>query len=222
MTNVQKQAVLSQLYHIHNQYIDSLDTACAKYCHNCCTTHVIMTTLEGRYILSHVAEKQREKLMVLVREQLTIPRFIPTLTTNRIAQSCREDADLPDEQMPVNPTPCPLLKDDACRIYPVRPFGCRSMVSSVSCRPTGYAETDPFTLTVNTVFLQIIEHIDRDGFTGNLCDVLVRLNIEEDLDSFSPPIARLVPNTPLDALFVPPEHQNRIKPIIAGIQALSI
>jgi Fe-S-cluster containining protein len=222
MTFAQKLAVLEELYRVHGQYSRSLDTACAKYCRDCCTANVTMTTLEGRYILSHVAMEEREALMALMEEKLGASRFIPALTTNRLAQACRDGEDLPDEQMPANPNPCPLLKDGACRIYSVRPFGCRSMVSSVACRQTGCAETDPFTLTVNTVFLQIIEHIDQDGFTGNLCDVLVRLDKEEDPNALPGQVATLIPNTPLCVLFVPPEHQDRIRPVIAGIQALFI
>ena len=222
VTPIQKQTVLSKLYHIYEQYGHSLDLACAKYCHDCCTTNVTMTTIEGDYILSHMSYEQRKKNMHLIRNQLQRPRFIPTLTTNRIAQACRNNEDFMEEGPAVDPGPCPLLDEGACRIYAVRPFGCRNMVSFKPCRQNGYAETDPFTLTVNTVFLQVIEHIDRHGFTGNLCDVLIRQEIGNNTEPLPAPVALLVPNLPLLNLFVPPEHRDRINPILAAIQSAFI
>ncbi len=221
MSDHQKRTVLAQLYHLHEQYIRTLDIACSKNCPDCCTTNVTMTTLEGDYILSVLTYERFAEIKPLIRRQLRQPRFIPALTTNRIAQSCRDGEDLPDEQAPADPDPCPLLHEGACRIYPVRPFGCRCMVSSAPCRQTGWAETDPFTLTVNTLFLQVIEHVDRDGFSGNLSDVLAWIGAKRHPDSPRPPVPDLAANTPLRTLFIPPEHQDRVMPIITAIRALS-
>jgi hypothetical protein len=222
MSDHQNRLMLAQLYHLHDQYIRTIEIACGKYCPDCCTTNVTMTTLEGDYILSGIAPECSAEIMPLIRRQLQQPRFIPELTTNRIAQSCRNGEDLSDEQAPADPGPCPLLRDGACCIYPVRPFGCRCMVSSVPCRRTGWAETDPLTLTVNTLFLQVIEHVDRDGFSGNLADVLAWMDAKRHTDSPRPPVAGLTPNTPIPALIIPPEHRDRTMPIITAIRALSV
>src|SRR5690606_35956243 len=40
----------------------------------------------------------------------------------------RRDA-VPPAQWPVTLLPCPLLEDERCSIYPVRPFVCRSVTS---------------------------------------------------------------------------------------------
>jgi len=222
MTDPQKRAVLAQLYQLHEQNIRTMDIACGKYCHDCCTTNVTMTTLEGDYILSGLSPESSAKIMPLVRRQLKNPRFIPALTTNRIAQACRDGEDLADEQAPADPGPCPLLHEGLCRIYPVRPFGCRCMVSSAPCRRTGWAETDPVTLTINTLFLQVIEHVDRGGFSGNLADVLAWVDAESDPGSHRPPVSDLAPNTAIPALIIPPEHRERVMPIIVAIRALSV
>ena len=43
---------------------------------------------------------------------------------------------------------------------------------SQNCGETGSADIDDFTASVNTVFLQVIEHLDAEGCSGNLIDVL--------------------------------------------------
>jgi Fe-S-cluster containining protein len=222
MSDPQKRAVLAQLYHLHEQYILTIAVACGKYCHDCCTANVTMTSLEGDYILSGLAIEDFAEIMPLIHRQLQKPRFIPALTTNQIAQACRNGEELVDEQSPADPGPCPLLHEGLCRIYPVRPFGCRCMVSSAPCRWKGWAETDPVTLTINTLFLQVIEHIDRDGFSGNLSDVLAWLDAKRDPDSPRPPVSDLAFNTPIPALIIPPEHRDRVMPIITAIRALSV
>lgn len=221
MSDPQKRAVLAQLYHLHSQYIRTVNIACAKYCHDCCTTNVTMTSLEGNYILSGLAPERFAAIMPLIRRQLQKPRFIPALTTNRIAQSCRDGDDPVDEPAPADPGTCPLLHEGLCRIYTVRPFGCRCMVSSAPCRRTGWAETDSVTLTINTIFLQVIEHVDQDGFSGNLSDVLARLDAKSRPDPVASPAANLVANAPMPALFIPPEHRHQVMPIIAAIRSLS-
>ena len=99
------------------------------------------------------------------------------------------------------------------------------MMSVRKCSETGYADMDDFVLSVNTVFLQTIEHIDADGFSGNMVDVLRVLASElhrEDYRSSRLDITgtKLIPNRPTAILVVPPEHQVRMAPILQTLQEI--
>jgi hypothetical protein len=153
--------------------------------------------------------------------------FRPLLTTNRIAELCRQGRDIPEEAFGDPSENCPLLEESACPIYPLRPFGCRCLVSRVPCRASGTAEMPDFVLTVNSVFLQTIEHLDAAGCTGNLADVLLCLLSDENRQAFregrlSCSAKGLVGNHRLTVLMVPPEHRDRLKPILVAIGNLSI
>jgi hypothetical protein len=84
-----------------------------------------------------------------------------------------------------------------------------------------------FVLTVNTVFLQTIEHLDAAGCTGNLADVLRCLLPDDNRQAFrdgrlSCSATGLIGNHPLTVLMVPPEHRNRLQPILSALGNLSI
>jgi hypothetical protein len=99
------------------------------------------------------------------------------------------------------------------------------MMSGRKCSETGYADMDDFVMSVNTVFLQAIEHIDVDGFFGNMVDVL-RVLASEPLrqdyrdNRLDVTGAKLIPNRPLAILVVPPEHQIRMAPILQTLQEI--
>jgi hypothetical protein len=66
-----------------------------------------------------------------------------------------------------------FLADTICTIYEVRPFGCRSFGSQKKCAADSPAAVAPLHMTVNTVFLQIIEHLNSDGgLWGNMAEIL--------------------------------------------------
>ncbi len=224
MLNVYRQlAVLDQLYQIHDQFVDSLDIACKKFCADCCTCNVTMTTLEAYKIISGLDLDSRKSMIGKLNEQMKKQRFVPEITTNRLADICLSGDDPPEESIDPAWGHCPLLSDDTCPVYDLRPFGCRCMVSKERCADTGVAEIDEFTITVNHVFLQYIEHIDRNGFSGNLSDVMVHTLINESGDSNTPSTTRrttLIQNSPLSTLMVPPEHREKIEPILAALHAI--
>jgi hypothetical protein len=152
--------------------------------------------------------------------------FRPLLTTNRIAELCRQGREIPEEAFGDPAEICPLLEENACPVYPLRPFGCRCLVSRVPCRESGTAEMPDFVLTVNTVFLQTIEHLDATGCTGNLADVLLCLLSAENRQAYeegrlSCNATGLIGNHPLTVLMVPPEHRNRLQPILGALAKLS-
>ena len=77
-----------------------------------------------------------------------------------------------------------------------------------------------FTLTVNHVFLQTIEHLDRPGFTGNLSDVLAAFSYASGNPTDQP--VNLIPNQPLKILFVPPAHRDRLQPILNKLHSIRV
>ncbi|MFP4159983.1 MAG: YkgJ family cysteine cluster protein [Desulfobacterales bacterium] len=202
---------LSEIYRLYDDYTETFSLACRKYCSDCCTADVTLTSLEAEMIYRSLDRENQRKVFEKVAACSDAPRFRPSMTTNSHARICSEHREPPKETFPEQPGVCPLLEGDACTIYPVRPFGCRCMISSKPCRRTGSAQIDDITLTVNTMFLQIIEHADRQGFSGNLTDVLTRLGPGgEKTDAAGPTVS----NEPVTVLMVPPEHHSRVIPLL--------
>ena len=213
--------ILEQIYKIYDAFTDNLELACQRYCSVCCTRNVIITTLEGYKIADHLIENGKSELFKKIKEEYYKKRFQPIITTNKIADLCIQGKDLPDEEIDSSWGSCPLLMNNECPIYKVRPFSCRCMVSKTNC--VDKAEMDPFVLTVNNVFLQYIEHFDQQGFSGNFTDVLLFMESEDNRKSYgmkdlTNPGERLIKNLPMTLLLVPPEHKNKIKPIINSLQ----
>ena len=223
LTLFRKLAVLDRLYEIHDRFTASLPLACRKFCADCCTCNVTLTSLEARKIVMALDLDARQKYLKVLTGRLARPRFVPQFTTNQLAEICLADEDPPAEEIDPAWGPCPLLFENACPIYDVRPFACRCMVSTRPCRDCGEAEMDDFTLTVNHVFLQYIEHIDQNGVSGNFSDLLVHLLRQESPQPDAPAVPLpgvLIPNAPLKALLIPPEHREKIAPILAAIRAI--
>lgn len=211
------------MYQLYDNILASHDLACRKFCSVCCTRNVVMTTLEGYQIGRHLLFHDQMKLLEKLKTDVSLPRFQPRTTTNQIARLCAAGNDLPAEENVSAPGVCPLLEDNLCRIYAVRPFGCRCLVSKKNCARTGSAEMDDFLLSVNSVFLQYIEHIDGKGCSGNLTDVLLWLEPEQNRQAYESgdrPESGLIGNLPIQFLFIPPEHRIRMKPILESLQSL--
>lgn len=225
MSIEKKITLLAGMYGIYDEFAGGLDSACQKYCAHCCTSNVSITTLEGYYLIRDLDPHQRTVLKRTLEKVGVTERFRPQLTTNRLAELCRQGKALPEEIISTENQNCPLLRQNACPIYLLRPFGCRCFVSKISCEKSGVADTDEFVLSVNTVFLQTIEHLDKNGCTGNLIDVVLCLLSaknrhayrESRLECLS---ADLIANMPLSVLMVPPEHREGLQPILAALNAL--
>lgn len=158
--------------------------------------------------------------------QLQLPgRFRPLITTNGIAEKCIAGEQWPEETDNLQKAPCPLLAQDMCSVYDHRPFGCRCLLSTRDCSTTGHAEMDPWLLTLNYVVLQVIEHLDCRGYTGNLIDILPFMIDIENHQSYArnepvDPVPELISNRPLKMLLLPPEHRKKIQPFLREIQPL--
>ena len=218
---------LDQLYALYDEFTGGRHIACKQFCADCCTCNVTLTRLEAARIMAALDEKSKHTLRKKLQNPLLSPRFIPKITINRLADICTQGGDPPEEEIDPAWGPCPLLENNACPIYDVRPFGCRCMTSFQKCSDTGAADMDDFTLTVNHIFLQTIEHMDKNGYFGNLSDVLADMLADAPTDPTSAPEDSagphspcLIRNSPLRALLIPPEHREKIQPTLVALRAI--
>lgn len=221
MDTALKTALLEQLYRIYDKFAGNLDVACQKHCDQCCSCNVTMTSLEGYVIVDYLISQGRTDLFGKLRAESLKKRFKPEITTNGLADLCIRGDDIPDEKIDPKWGKCPLLAESVCPVYQVRSFGCRCFVSEKDCRITGYADVDPFVITVNNLFLQYIENIDSQGCSGNLTDILLSLESSKTRQIYRTGMLRknngLIPNRPIPALMIPPEHRLKIQPMLNSI-----
>jgi Fe-S-cluster containining protein len=186
-----------------------------------------MTTLEGCKIVDDLITTGKLDVIDRLKEMEKMPRFQPLLTTNRMAELCAADAKVPEEDTADQWQDCALLKDSLCTIYDRRPFGCRCFVARQNCGETGYADIDDFTASVNTVFLQVIEHLDAEGCSANLIDVLQFMAYEDNRRAYGQGQVNceengLIVNWALKVLMIPPEHRERIEPILRQLREINL
>jgi hypothetical protein len=217
---------LQRIYAIHDQVLASYDLACRQGCDPCCTANVTLTGLEALRIVEGLGARC-EPLIAPMLASRDPRRFRPAFTINAIAAMALAGEDSPEEGADPEAGSCPLLADRRCAIYPLRPFACRCMVSTRPCTKGGYATIDDFLVTVNTVFQQVIEHLDAGGCTGNLSDVLPLLSQPDILADcqrgrWGCRASALAANQPMPALMVPPEHRARLAPILDALQRIRL
>lgn len=217
---------LQALYRIHDGLIEPRNLACTKGCSTCCTRQVTLTSLEGFYILESLEQGARQTALERIHGQKHLKHGIPGLTINGMAELCRKGEDVPDEDSDPAWGPCPLLDDGLCTVYPFRPFACRCMVSDSPCGESGLADMGAFLMTVSNVFMQYLEHLDQKGLTANLSDLLPALAEAETYAAYrltGSMDARglgFLKNLPLSVLMVPPEHRDRLRPILDDLQKI--
>jgi len=222
-----KLKALDRIYAVYDEFVRTRETACTLRCTTCCTTHVTVTTLEAIKIREAVFPGVWEKLCGRLTDHAEARRFRPKVTTNALADICAEDGEPPPENAVAEHTSCPLLLDELCSIYALRPFNCRCFISCRPCAETGCADVEEFVLSVNTVFLQTIEHVDAEGCSGNLLDVLGVLAIEAKRRAYAEGSLHctangLIANRPMQVLMLPPEHRERVEPILSQLRAIRI
>ena len=142
----------------------SLDVACKKYCAHCCTSNVTLTTLEGYKIVDHLIAVGKLDLIDELAQGAATTRYQPQISTNRLAELYAAEAKVPEEEMAEHWEK--LLAARKKRLRHLRPATLRMPVlylSKKNCDEMGFADIDEFTASVNTVFLQTIEHLDADG-----------------------------------------------------------
>ncbi|MBW2108443.1 MAG: hypothetical protein JRI36_07260 [Deltaproteobacteria bacterium] len=210
---------LDRIYACYDALAKDFTTACTRGCSLCCTQDVTLTSLEGRYLLRHILKNGREDLLLSFHDNPALETAGRVVTTNEFAQLCFSGKDLSEDGIPSARQPCKLLSHGQCAVYEARPFGCRCFFSTRPCEKEACAVVDPFLLTLNTVFLQFIEHIDRGGFFGKLEHVVVALERRIPYTAAGggtwPPA--LPTNCSIPGLLIPPEHRSRMEPIVSNL-----
>jgi len=220
-----KLKLLDQIYRLFDDFAASLKIACQRQCAACCTCNMTLTTLEGYKIITRSDARVKSILQIQMAGAAEGKRFTPRITINGMARHCMTGRDLPQEIIDPAWGPCLLLSEKECPVYALRPFGCRCMTSKTPCAETGYADMDEFTLTVVNLFTQFIEHLDRDGLTGNLTDVLLFLRDKKNLEAYrsgrvDASAAGLISNSPIPVMMIPPAHRERIQPLLKALTSL--
>lgn len=220
-------ALLKHIDRIFHESVAGQAVACRQRCAVCCTCNVTLTTLEGWRIVDQLSDDQRDRMLARVKTALTRPRFQPTISINHMASMCVQGVDMPDEAANPAMGDCPLLDGDLCSIYAMRPFACRVMLSTVTCRQGGEARIPPFIMTVSQILLQYLEAIDIPGFSGNLIDILAFISDPQQQQAYererpAAPPHGLTRNRNIPMLMIPAEHRKRIAPLLETIrQAVS-
>ncbi len=214
MDNGRKQAILKEIYRIHEDTISDLDLACKIKCAECCTQNVTLTTLEGMVIDFSLTDETRDDFYRNLAIKADNRRFQPTITVNGMADLCAKGETLPEENLDPDWGKCPLLIDNQCSIYESRPFECRSFVSTLNCIENGFAEMSPLTININNLFRQYIEHIDADAASGNLTDVLLHQQGKES--------SLLISNRPISVLMIDPEFKDQLDPIMKALNTIQV
>ncbi len=223
-----KSTILEKVYEIYDEFHKSLDIACANKCAHCCTQNVTMTTLEAYLAMNYIIATGKRRFIGKLESVSSGNIFRPTMTTNEIAERSAQDEDFPEDAPKFMDGICAMLTGNECGIYPVRPFACRCMVSENNCGETGFANMDDAIVSMNTAFMQYIEHLDSSGgFFGNLADVFQLMTTAENRDRYrfgtlARKARKLAPNRPLKALMVPPEHRAQVMPMVMKIQNIRI
>jgi Fe-S-cluster containining protein len=128
-----------------------------------------MTTLEAELIDEYIRSEKPE----LLNKQKSLPHSsLNPKTTNQFAAACLREEESEDDVDCWDMSPCVFLQNNCCTIYPVRSFMCRSFGSKVHCDKRGEAEIEPLFLTLNTIILQCIEHLDQGRPWGNMNTIL--------------------------------------------------
>lgn len=209
-------AVLNRIFDVYENVTRAFETACDKGCATCCTRNVTLTTLEGYNILNNLEPQVKTSVLSLIETEIDEKRLIPEITINQMAKLSIDGKELPEEQNDPAWGQCPLLRENQCMIYNVRPFACRCMMSKSRCADSGVAEMDEYAVTLNNVFMQYIEHIDIGGCFGNLSDILLFTgNGEKETEE-----GRFIENQGVEMLMVPPEHQGKIRAVIQELQQI--
>lgn len=214
--------LLKKIYDIHDGFALGAQTTCHKGCSACCTCNVTATTMESLLIYDHLIHQGQVSRLRTMISSAPPSRFKPKVTINQMVALCAEGGDLPEETNDPSAGICALLDEDICSLYPVRPFGCRAMLSSSDCSLHGEAQMPPFMLSVNNVIMQYIEAIDLPGGTGNLIDVLAVLSVDALREAYKGGqdiggSQGLLINRSFPVLMVPPEHRQSIGPLIQSL-----
>ncbi len=219
---------LGALYALYERALEKIlklegaGPACRQGCAGCCTCNVTVTSLEVEFLFLRLGSQAKQRVVKKVKDNFPEKRYIPALTTNGFVQACMSGQETPEEENDPLWGQCPLLENNLCTVYESRPFGCRAMMSEVSCEKTGYARMPPRVLTLNNIFLQYIEQMDQPGVFGNLSDMILLFSeagyTRPDPDRTG---RHFIRNQKIPVLMIPPEDRAAMAPVVREITALT-
>jgi hypothetical protein len=227
--------ILNQIYDLYDNFTENIDSACKKGCSHCCTCNVTVTTIEAYKIIHYPVKKDQSNLLSGLSDLSGLSglpglsgskkRFLPKVTTNQFAEFCIDGGEIPEEENRAEWGKCAFLSNDICSIYELRPFACRCMISEKDCGKQGFASVKPFILTVNNVFQQYIEHMDQNGYLGNIADVLALLSKSAKRAGYTQNSLKsdddlLISNQKIKYLMIPPEDRAKIMPLLTQLIGL--
>ena len=219
-----KRQILSTIYDIFGQWNNDLEKACQRGCSRCCTQNVTITAVEGEVILRFIIAESMSPWFAekLASAQTHRP---PKMTTNDFASACLNGEDADPDDYP-NLSICPFLENNLCKIYPVRPFGCRLFISQKTCSTSQPALVADSYFEAATAVSQVIEHLGQKEYWGNMLDVLPALldisefrEIADHLNSTQIMLARMQTLTakPLPGFLFSKEHEKEVSPLLEAI-----
>ncbi len=211
---------LEKIYTLFDTAMAGFPFACAKQCADCCTCNVTATGLEVAFIQDRLDADALGDIRVRLSRARETRRFRPSQTTNGFALACMEGRDTDEEENDPTWGTCPLLEDGMCTIYPVRPLGCRVMMSTTPCKQTGQGDLPDLALTITTVFMQFVEHLDAGGEYGSFLDLLEHAQNNAAGDNGVPEqgnIGGTAQNLKIPALMIPPEHMDKTRALVQSL-----
>lgn len=199
--------VLRELFAAYDELCRERQSACAPGCAACCSDRVLLTGLEGALLLQALETTGKGDLAGVAASRPVKEAERPQTTFNALARLCIAQEEPPAAETPAAPAGvCPLLQDGLCAAYEARPLACRSMASLERCQAGGQAMEEPFWISLNAAFFQLVEQcsLGAGGF-GLLPQVLAAQQGDEKAAH------GLLACEPLPGLVVPPEHQEGVQ-----------
>lgn len=229
LPNTPKIESLARVYEYYDRIVKHQAMVCQKGCASCCTCNVTMTSLEAAYVSHLLNAEEKTALKENIKNNFPEKRYIPLITTNHFVRLCMEGKNVAEAENDPAWGRCPALQSNACSIYTARPFGCRVLMSTVSCELNGYAQVSPEIIATNTVFMQTIEHLDQNGISGNFSDILplylnevlpAECHRPADMQSIQGEKGLLFSaNEKIAVLMIEPEHRKKLAPVVQTLSS---
>ena len=224
--------ILEAIFEKYQLWIMNESFHCHRGCSLCCTQNVMVTAVEGQYIYDYIKQENKEAWFagkLLSRRQAKNVK----LTTNGFARICLgKIEDSPDEKPNQPAGICPFLEENCCTVYAARPFSCRGFASSRDCHDDGSAHLSERLLVINTITMQLIEHLGQSGYWGNMLDVLLALvahpanktvkkHIHDD-EIIKSAMANTLTAEPLPGFLLQPEEENEANKYLQTVLSAKI